>query len=49
VPRVHITAWEGPGTLRDLLAEHAWHVAGRNTQLSGTTIHAAPSAEFARG
>jgi len=45
VPRVHITAWEGSGTLRDLMAGHGASPAGRSAH--GTTIHAASSAEVA--
>ena len=46
LPRVHIAAWEGPGTLGDLLAEHAARPAG---EAPGTTFHATPDAELARG
>lgn len=49
VPSVHITSWEGPGTLRDLIAADAAGTAGRMAPPSGTTIRAAAVAGLARG
>jgi acetylglutamate kinase len=49
VPRVHILAWEGPATLRNLLVEHAASPAERNGKAPGTTIHTATVAGLARG
>ena len=48
VPRVHIMAWEGHGTLRELLAAEAPGPSGRPAAASGTTIHAG-TAEPTRG
>jgi acetylglutamate kinase len=49
VPRVHITAWEGPGTLRDLLAAHPARPAGHAAQAPGTTISNGAASGFGRG
>ena len=46
VARVHIAAWDGLDTLRDLLAGDT---AGRGPQAPGTTIVAGAMAELARG
>ena len=49
VPRVHIAAWTGPGTLHELLVEHAPGLAGNGSPAPGTTIWAGTIAELARG
>lgn len=47
--RVHIAAWQGPGTLRDLLAEHEMRTGGHGAHAPGTTIYATAAAEVAHG
>jgi acetylglutamate kinase len=48
VPRVHIAAWQGPGTLGDLLGAHAAR-AEHAAQAPGTTISNGAAAGYARG
>lgn len=49
VARVHIAAWEGPGTLRELLAEPVSRPAGHGPQAPGTTMWTGAIPELARG
>jgi acetylglutamate kinase len=52
VPRVHIAAWEGPGTLRELLAAHpvrSADPAAQFTRTPGTTISSGAAAGLNRG